>query len=107
VGLQGTLEDFQKLGAELYAITAEPISQVAQAIHEWKLTYIVVADPEGDAVKEYGLLGPEKRVALPSTFVIDKGGIVRYRYVGTSAQDRPEVKQVLEAVRKIEGAGKP
>lgn len=107
MGLQGSLEDFRKLGAEVYAITAEPIPAVAQATTEWKLTFIVVADPEGDVVKDYGLLSPRKRVAAPATFVIDRGGIVRYRHVGTSAQDRPDVKEVLEAARKIAGATKP
>ncbi len=107
MALQGALGEFQKLGAEVYALTADPIPQVARTIDEWKLTFIVVADPEGETIKRYGLLNPQNRVAVPSTFVIDKGGIVRYRYVGTSAADRPDVKKVLEAVRKIAGAAKP
>jgi peroxiredoxin Q/BCP len=107
VGLQGALEEFRQLGAEVYALTADPIPQVARAVDEWKLTFIVVADPEGDAIKRFGLLNPQNRLAVPSTFVIDREGIVRYRYVGTSANDRPEIRQVLEAVRKIAGATKP
>ena len=105
--LQGALGEFRRLGAEVYAITADPIPQAARAVDEWKLTFIVVADPEGDAIRRYGLLNPQNRLAAPSTFVIERGGIVGDRYVGASANDQPEVREVLEAVRKIAGAAKP
>lgn len=107
MGLQAALPEFQKLGAEVYAVTADEPANVARAINEWKLTFIVVFDPDRDTIRQYGVLNPASGLAAPSTFVIDRQGIVRYRHIGTSAADRPDVREVLEAVRKIAGAAKP
>ncbi len=107
MGLQAALPEFQKLGAEVYAITADMPEQVARAINEWKLTFIVIVDPARDTIRQYGVLNANTYLAVPSTFVIDRQGIVRYRHIGTSAADRPDVGEVLEAVRKIGGAAKP
>ncbi len=107
MGLQAALPAFQKLGAEVYAVTADAPPNVARAITEWKLTFIVVVDPERDTVRQYGVLNPANQLAVPSTFVIDRQGIVRYRHIGKSAADRPDIREVLEAVGKIAGAAKP
>ncbi len=107
MGLQAALPEFQKLGAEVYAITADTPQQVARAINEWKLTFIVIVDPARETIRQYGVLDANTSLAVPSTFVIDRQGIVRYRHIGTSAADRPDVQEVVEAVRKIAGASKP
>ncbi len=103
MGLQSVLPEFQKLGAEVYALTADSLESVARAITEWKLTFIVVADPSRETLRRYGLLNPQDQSAMPATFVIDRQGLVRYRYIGMSATDRPDVREVLDAVRKVAG----
>ena len=105
--LQRALPDFRDLGAEVYAITADTPHLVAQSITEWRLTFMLVVDPERVTIRRYGVLNPKDQVAVPSTFVIDRQGIVRYRHIGTSVEDRPSVQEVLEAVRKIGGTTKP
>jgi len=107
VGLQQALPEFKKLGAEVYAITADSEENTVKAIGEWKLSFLVTLDPGGDTLREYGVRDPTSGLAVPSTFVIDRQGIVRYRHIGTSSADRPEVREVLEAVRKIAEAAKP
>jgi peroxiredoxin len=103
VGLQSVLPEIQKLGAEVYALTADSLESVARAITEWKLTFIVIADPSRDTPRRYGLVTPQDQSAMPATFVIDRQGLVRYRYIGASAADRPDVREVLDAVRKVAG----
>jgi peroxiredoxin len=107
VGLQGALPEFERLGAGIFAVTADSAQGVLQAIDEWRLSFVVVLDAERKAIWQYGLLNPVNGLALPSTFLIDRQGIVRHRYVGTSSADRPDAQEVLEAVRKLVGAAKP
>ena len=104
MGLQSLLPEIQNLGADVYAFTADSLESVARTITEWKLTFIVVADPSRETLRQYGVRNPQDQSAMPATFVIDRQGIVRYRYVGTSAADRPDVREVLDAVRKVAGA---
>ena len=89
------------------AVTADSAQGVLQAIGEWRLSFVVVLDPERKTMWRYGVLNPANGLAVPSTFVIDRQGIVRYRHIGTSSADRPEVREILEAVRQIAGAAKP
>lgn len=107
MGLQQALPEFEKLGAEVYALTADSQENTMKAVNEWKLSFVVIFDPDGDTLREYGVRNPASGLAVPSTFVIDRQGIVRYRHIGMSAADRPDVREILEAVRGIAGAGKP
>jgi peroxiredoxin len=103
VGLQAARPEIEKLGGEVYALTADALESVARAITEWRLTFIVVADPSRETIRRYGLLNPRDQSIVPATFVIDRQGLVRYRHIGTSAADRPDVREVVDAVRKLAG----
>jgi len=41
-------------------------------------------------------------IAKPSTFIIDKDGIIRWKYVGSTG-DRPSPQIVLQELKAIEG----
>jgi peroxiredoxin len=62
------------------------------------LSLPVFLDPGLKLVASYNLQGDLSR---PSTFVLDKQGIVRYGYVGNDKKDRPAISRVLEEVKKI------
>jgi len=46
-------------------------------------------------------MGIGSEFAIPSTFVIDRQGKIRYSYVGIDVEDRPETEDVLAAVRAL------
>lgn len=54
----------------------------------------VLLDPDGDTVK------PWKIIAFPTTFVIDRDGIIRLAYYGGLEWDTPEVIQQLQTLVK-------
>jgi len=56
-------------------------------------------------VKQYGVYNTFRdRLAAPSTFIIDKQGVIRWKYLGKNRYtDRPSVKQVIEQLQTIEG----
>jgi len=65
-----------------------------------ELQYPISADLEHRVVDLYGvynLLGDS--LATPSVFVIDRDGVIRWKYVGQSSSDRPTNEMILEQVR--------
>ena len=61
--------------------------------------YVILADPDGVAVKAFGvddLLGDG--LAAPSTFIIGADGLVRWAYVAKDDADRPPASQTLAAL---------
>jgi peroxiredoxin len=47
-------------------------------------------------LKAVDALGIRKDLAKPATYILDKGGHVRFAYVGKSLSDRPSIKVILK-----------
>ena len=61
-----------------------------------------LSDKEIDAVKKYGVFNDQDPTHVtPSTFIIDKTGVVRWIYIGKTAGDRPTPDMVLTELKKI------
>jgi cytochrome c biogenesis protein CcmG/thiol:disulfide interchange protein DsbE len=63
-------------------------------LDEFRLGYPAVSDPSGSLGDDYDLYG------MPTTFVIDASGIIRYRFVGYVQED--SLRGALDAV--LQGA---
>ncbi len=63
------------------------------------LPFSLLSDEEGEASRRYGVWDEEGRIARPAIFLVDRGGIVRYAYVGEDFADRPGDEPVLAALR--------
>jgi peroxiredoxin len=57
-------------------------------------------------IDRYGLLNEQSRrvVPHPATLVIDRKGLVRWRFIEVDYKLRPSNEDVLKEVRKVEGA---
>ena len=62
------------------------------------LPFSLLADVDGDAIRRYGVWDEKGQISRPAIFVIDPGGVVRYRYVGEDFADRPGDQPVHDAV---------
>jgi peroxiredoxin len=59
-------------------------------------------DKNHKVIDRYGLLNPDGRGwPHPATYVIDKQGVVRWKFVETDYKKRPTNEQILQALRKI------
>lgn len=69
--------------------------------------YTFLSDPQSQVIGRYGVLNPNggRRGAIPhpSTFVIDKEGVVRWRDVETDYTIRPSNEAIRAALRAIRG----
>jgi peroxiredoxin len=58
-----------------------------------KTPFPVLIDNERKVAKLYGVLGEE---AIPSVFVIDKEGMLRFKYIGQDSTDSPPTEHLIE-----------
>ena len=93
--------ELEKKGAHVAAISVDPISVSEELSAKQGLGFPLLSDPSGETIRAYGVWHAERKIALPSVFVIDSRGVVRWRYVSASLGDRPPEDDVLEAVSKI------
>ena len=73
---------------------------------KYGLTVPLLADPEREAIRAYGVLGPGGLVRR-SIFIVDPEGIVRYRHVallGLRYEDVEDLKESLQWARGPTGA---
>lgn len=88
--------------AEVIAIASRDRRDVEMTQKALDLQFILVPGPNADLMKQYGAYNLQKGVALPVTFIIDKNGVVRWKYVGKNDFDRPEVRSILTELRHLQ-----
>jgi thiol-disulfide isomerase/thioredoxin len=78
-------KDYHKDGLELIAIEAgDPKEQVLQYVENYGMKFNVWLDPDGKALKAF------MNQNLPSSYVIDRKGIVRYAWTGEISREMLE-----------------
>ncbi len=104
VALQGRLDAFQDAGATVLGVSADsPFSQAAFA-DEQDITFDLVSDMSGEAIRAYDLeidiadLGLHG-IANRAVFVIDEAGTIAYRWVADDPTNEPPYDALLEAVK--------
>jgi peroxiredoxin len=63
---------------------------------------LLLSDPEHTVIDRYGILNPDSNgLPHPATYVIDKEGIVRWKFLEVDYRIRPTNEQVLEALKEL------
>ena len=69
--------------------------------------FIMLSDPDHRVIDRYGLFKedspPNRPLPHPATYVIDKEGIVRYRFVETDYRVRPSNEDILAVLEGLNG----
>jgi peroxiredoxin len=64
--------------------------------------FVFLSDPGHRVIDRYGLLNPDGRGwPHPATFVIDREGIVRWKFVEVDFRVRASNEQILEALGRL------
>ena len=82
-------------------MSADPLEQARLTVSELGLAFPVLSDSSREYIREYDVLHPQEGIARPSLFILDREGVVRWRYVGMNAADRPPIATVLEQLQAI------
>jgi peroxiredoxin len=98
-GLVEIAPEIRERGGAVVSISMDSWSELAQRQTRQGLGLNMLADPSGEVVRDYGLedvcFGDD--IARPAAFIIDAGGIVRWRNIPTSWRYRPGAQTYLEA----------
>lgn len=66
------------------------------------LDFPMLEDKNHKVIDRYGIFNPEgKGWPHPATYVIDKQGVVRWKYIEVDYTKRPTNEQILQALRKL------
>lgn len=65
---------------------------------------VLLADPDHAVIDRYGLRNMEssRGIPHPTTFVIDREGVVQWRFVETDYKVRASNEDILEALARLE-----
>jgi peroxiredoxin len=113
--LAARYEELRALGAEVLCIYptrdqdeakvvefTDAVNQLLTEDGQDALPFPVFLDRNLEATRRFNLTGD---LTKPSTFVLDRAGIVRYAYVGSAPDERPAVERVIAEVRAVAGDG--
>ncbi len=106
--LEPLREELEKAGASLLYIAAEKrggLFKPEKFLAEHPVSFPFLLDEDRKVTKAYGLyhrIGMDAfNIAHPATLVVDRGGVIRYLYVGANQHDRAPMEQVLAKVKEI------
>jgi len=110
-GLAQDYDKFRALNTKIVAVSSDEPQKGEELLKKLRLPYTLLSDPNFEAIDRYSvktenrdMLSKMKRIksyATPSAFIIDEQGIIRYKYVGKDAGDRPKNEELLEKLKEI------
>ena len=100
-------DEIDKLGTVVY-VAAEKrtgIFHPEKFFHEHVVSFPFLLDEDRTVTKSYGVyhrFGKDAfNIARPATFVVDKGGVARFAYVGIDQRDRAPIEAILHILRDL------
>lgn len=71
------------------------------------LDFPLLSDPDHAVIARYGLLNQEdprsRPIPHPTTFILDRQGVVRWKFIETDYRIRPSSQDLLAALGQVRG----
>ncbi len=105
--LQDQLGQYNTMNAQVIGITVDPPFSQKVWMDQNNVTFPFLSDYNRQVVNQYGvtlpgLAGLEGYVAAQrSVFVLDKDGIVRYKWISDTPANEPDYDEVRQAVAQL------
>ena len=100
--LQQYQKDISDLDAVIIGISADK-PEDAKALHDkLNLNFELYADPDLAVITKWGVADVGQHIAFPATFIVEPGGTISFRKVGTSPTDRPTIEQLIAALKNTQ-----
>ena len=112
--LNGLLTDEQRADTEILAVSIDAPEMldmmVDRIIADGGLDpadapdFSFLSDPWHRVIDRYGILNPddERGIPHPTTLVLDREGVVRWKFIETNYRVRPTNDMILEALASID-----
>lgn len=100
--MQDGYGDIQAEGAELIAISADPLAIVSSVQEKLQITYLLLADEDTKTIADYNVVDPsEIEVARPATYIIDQDGRVAWKYLDAKSGKRIGPDPIVAQLNKF------
>ena len=101
--LQGRVEQLERQGLGLAAISYDPVAVLADFSARRAITFPLLSDPGSQTIKRYGIFNitiPESNqqaygIPFPGTFMLNRHGVVTARFFEAAYQERDTVGSIL------------
>jgi len=110
VKLKALLDENRKKDVELLALSIdsrEQLQTMADKIAQdgVKADFTFLSDPGHRVIDRYGLLNPDagahEGIPHPTTYVIDRQGVVRWKFTEVNYKVRPTNQMILDALDRL------
>lgn len=91
--------DIEAHDAIVLAVSADDLSGAQEAAMNWGPPFPILYNPDKTVIDTYGVRAGN--IATPSTFIIDKNGTIRWRYIGGNKNDRPSPAAVIAQIQAL------
>ena len=92
--------DIEAHDAIVLAVSADDLSGAREAAQSWGPPFPILYNPDKTVIDTYGVRAGN--IATPATFVIDKNGTIRWRYIGGGKTDRPSPAAVIAQLQALD-----
>src|ERR1035438_9707616 len=103
--LKADYPKFTSLHTALVAISVDTLEESADLDRQWNFPFPLLSDPQLEAIDSYGArhVGGHgiHDIARPTVVIIDPKHVVRYKYIGKNAGDRPTDNEILFSVGQV------
>jgi peroxiredoxin len=104
-GLQLSMADFRRRGAQVVGVVVDPVQTNAELARTAELEFPILSDPDLRTTDAYGLRHRDGHdghdIALSASILIDAQGIVRWTHVARNLRVRPLPADVLAAINAL------
>lgn len=122
---QSRLNDFEKLGATILAVSVDKPDSEAKMVRDNSLGFEVISDTQAEILKAYKVMyqvpdelaqkyrgeykidleaysgRKDNIIAVPATYVIDKTGKIIFAYANEDYKVRTQPQEVLDALERL------
>jgi peroxiredoxin len=99
----------QRRTTELLAVSVDPKADLQKMVDRISKEdgqapdYVFLSDPGHLVINRYGLLNPNdpRGIPHPTTYVIDRRGVVRWKFTEVNYRVRPTNAMILDALKAI------
>jgi len=100
-----SMSQLKGLNANVLGISTDTFFTLKAWGDQQKLGFPLLSDYNKEAIQAYGVVNPDmiglKNISKRAVFVIDKGGVVRYREILEDARNEPDYDKLKQALAQI------
>ncbi len=100
--MQEGYENIQAEGAELIAISSDPIATVNSTQQTLQIAYLLLSDEKTKTIEAYNVVDPsEIEVARPVVYIVNQDGNIAWKYLDARSGKRIGPEPILAQLKKF------